>query len=619
MYFCIQLVILTLFSFSAIHAEIDWNLSDDGTLTISGRNIHMPDYEIPFETPWHDDRLKIETVVIEDGVINIGKNAFFDCSNLSSITIPNSVTSIGDNAFYGCSGLTSVTIGNSVKTIGVAAFNGCSSLTSVTIGNSVTSIGGAAFAGCSSLTSITIPNSVTSIGQAAFKGCSSLTSITIPNSVTSIGDFAFEGCSNLTSITIGNSVTSIGDLAFVDCSSLTTIIVEDGNTEYDSRDNCNALIETNSNTLILGCKNSIIPNSVTSIGENAFSDCSGLTSITIPNSVTSIGEYAFSLCYGLTSVTIPNSVTSIGKAPFYGCSGLSSITFERSTPPEFGKKVFDGLNKSIPVYVPFGSIEAYKNALEGQGISSPNIKPLPLYLTGSESYTQNSQIDDIDVSFTRNFSGDWESICLPFSLEYKDWKDDFEVARINAVRQYDTNDDGDIDETVLEFVKMKSGSVIYPNTPYLIKSKNSGKKTISVENTTLYESKANSIECSTTTEQFTFIGLYKKPSFSFYSQTFISKYVMDEGLLSELTAQSNIGPYRWYMTRENRNSAYGINNNNTAKEISIRVVGEETTGVANIQLTSPNTQTYDLNGRKVNENSLKPGIYVKNGKKFVVK
>ena len=625
----------------------------------------MPDYEIPFETPWHDDRLKIETVVIEDGVINIGKNAFFDCSNLSSITIPNSVTSIGDNAFYGCSGLTSVTIGNSVKTIGVAAFNGCSSLTSVTIGNSVTSIGGAAFAGCSSLTSITIPNSVTSIGQAAFKGCSSLTSITIPNSVTSIGDFAFEGCSNLTSITIGNSVTSIGDLAFVDCSSLTTIIVEDGNTEYDSRDNCNALIETNSNILILGCKNSIIPNSVTSIGENAFSDCSGLTSITIPNSVTSIGdwafhgcssltsisipnsvtsigdnafhysgltsitipnsvtsigEYAFSLCYGLTSVTIPNSVTSIGKAAFYGCSGLSSITFERSTPPEFGKKVFDGLNKSIPVYVPFGSIEAYKNALEGQGFSSPNIKPLPLYLTGSESYTQNSQIDDIDVSFTRYFSGDWESICLPFSLEYKDWKDDFEVARINAVHQYDDNDDGDIDRTILEFVKMKNDdSVIEPNTPYLIKAKNSGKKTISVENTTLYESKANSIECSTTTEQFTFIGLYKKPSFSFYSQTFISKYVMDKGMLSELTAQSNIGPYRWYMTRENRDSAYGINNNNTAKEISIRVVGEETTGIANIQHASPNTQTYDLNGRRVNENNLKPGMYVKNGRKFVVK
>ena len=94
---------------------------------------------------------------------------------------------------------------------------------------------------------------------------------------------------------------------------------------------------------------------------------------------------------------------------------------------------------------------------------------------------------------------------------------------------------------------------------------------------------------------------------------------MDEGLLSELTAQSNIGPYRWYMTREKRNSAYGINNNNTAKEISIRVVGEETTGVANIQHQSANTQLYDLNGRKVNENNLKPGIYVKNGKKFVVK
>ena len=249
-----------------------------------------------------------------------------------------------------------------------------------------------------------------------------------------------------------------------------------------------------------------------------------------------------------------------------------------------------------------------------------NIKPLPLYLNGSESYTQNSQADGVDVSYTRDFSTNWESIYLPFSLEYKDWKDDFEVARINAVRQYDTNDDGDIDETVLEFVKMKSGSVIYPNTPYLIKSKNSGKKTISVENTTVYEAKANSIECSTTTEQFTFIGLYKKPSLWSIGQLARGKnYVMYKGNLSKLTTLSDIGPYCWYMKRENRNSAYGINNNNTAKEISIRVVGEETTGIANIQHTSPNTQTYDLNGRRVNENNLKPGMYVKNGRKFVVK
>ena len=149
-------------------------------------------------------------------------------------------------------------------------------------------------------------------------------------SVTSIGEKAFFYCSDLTSITIPNSVTSIGNGAFRQCSSLTSIVVDEGNTHYDSRNNCNALIETSSNKLIAGCINTIIPNSVTSIEEWAFNGCSGLTSITIPNSVTSIGNNAFYCCYGLTSITIPNSVTSIGDGAFYYCSGLTSITIPNS-------------------------------------------------------------------------------------------------------------------------------------------------------------------------------------------------------------------------------------------------------------------------------------------------
>ena len=241
-----------------------------------------------------------------------------------------SVTSIGDWAFVECSGLTSVTIGNSVTSIGDYAFLRCSGLTSVTIPNSVTSIGEYAFEGCSGLTSVTIPNSVTSIGSSAFSGCSGLTSVTIPNSVTSIGYAAFSGCSGLTSVTIPNSVTSIRRGAFCDCSGLTSISVEKGNSNYDSRDNCNAIIATATNTLIAGCMNTIIPNSVTSIGRSAFSGCSGLTSVTIPNSVTSIGSSAFEGCSGLTSVTIPNSVTSIGNNAFWSCSGLTSVTIPNS-------------------------------------------------------------------------------------------------------------------------------------------------------------------------------------------------------------------------------------------------------------------------------------------------
>ena len=339
-------------------------------------------------------------------VTEIGERAFAGITWLSDVTIPDGVTSIGQRAFSGCSGLKSIDIPDSVTIIGGSAFYGCAGLKSIDIPESVTSIGDYAFYGCAGLESIDIPEGVTSIATWAFQNCTGLKSIVIPDSVTSIGHFAFSGCTGLESIVIPQSVISIYERTFANCAGLESIVVEEGNPVYHSAGNC--LIETQSKTLLQGCKNSIIPDdgSVTRINGFAFTGCIELTSIVIPDSVTSIGERVFEGCAGLESIVVEEgnpvyhsagnclietqsktlllgcknsiipddgSVTSIGSMAFKGHSGLESIVIPESV-ISIGSNAFSDCTalKSVVFENPEGWRDSWGNEISSEDLADPS-------------------------------------------------------------------------------------------------------------------------------------------------------------------------------------------------------------------------------------------------------
>lgn len=310
-------------------------------------------------------------------VTSIGNSAFISCTVVKSIVIPNGISSIGRLAFYQCFGLQSINIPIGVTALDDATFYCCTDLKSITIPEGVTTIGREAFAK-SGLTSITIPNGVTKISDEAFSGCTDLTNVSISQTVTTIGKYVFQNCNSLTNITIPPSVNSLDNVAFCGCNNLTSIIVDPENTKYDSRNECNAVIETATNKLIIGCKNTVIPNSVIEI-DHAFYGCSGLTNISIPEGVTKIGKDAFYRCSNLSSIYIPTSVTTIGYSAFSGCTKLATVTISEGV-NMIDYEAFTGCTNlteiTIPSSIKYISLRAFSgcSSLVNIEVNSGNTK-----------------------------------------------------------------------------------------------------------------------------------------------------------------------------------------------------------------------------------------------------
>ena len=368
-------------SHDSCNAIID---TESGVLIAGCRNTVIPSTVTAIGNWAFNSCTGLTHIFIPGSVTRIGYEAFYRCSSLIGVNIPNSVTNIGYQAFYGCSSLQSIHIPSSVRGIGSSAFEFCPSLMSMsvspdnprydshnecnaiietdentviagcrstTIPTTVTAIGDYAFSGCSTLADIDIPVGVTSIGDFAFRDCSALRSISLPEGMTSIGPSAFFDCKALQRVDIPSTVDFIGAFAFEHCPAIHSMNVASGNPYYDSRDSCNAIIETATNVLMAGCMNTVIPMTVTAVGDNAFSGSFMLTKVSIPSSVTAIGEYAFAGCTSLSSINIPNTVTKIGDAAFNGCSALTALAIPNSV-AFIGQATFGGCSSLESISLP---------------------------------------------------------------------------------------------------------------------------------------------------------------------------------------------------------------------------------------------------------------------------
>ena len=449
-----------------------------------------------------------------------------------------------------------------------------------------------AFSSCSELTSIRIPENVTNIALSAFSTCTKLASVNIPESVTSIGTNAFYQCTSLSSITIPKNVNSISNNCFAGCSQLASITVDAENVVFDSRGNCNAIINKENSSLIAGCKNTTIQESVTDIASDAFRECTALLSITIPEGVRSIGSKAFDGCSALISVTI-NQPEPIS---------ISSTTFSNSV--------------NATLYVPYKSKSVYASTDFWQDFKAiVEMPPTVFTLSDGQSFSNDEEIFVERLNYSRTFKNtNWQAWYVPFDVTLTS-----EILAHFAFAEFAgtyAEEDGSFYITV---VRLKEGDVVKANTPYCVQAKvadSSNPQVISQTDVILKTSTVNSFYVLSARKRITFFGNYTHRTVTAEDENL---YALSGGRYSKQQPGNTLAPYRCFFTIEDReDNPYATAPN--PSEVKLMVIGEDDTFISELDFDNEVGPTvYDLNGRKVNRQKTTHGIYIINGKKVIIK
>lgn len=577
------------------------------------------------------ENTSIKTISIPKSLKRVEYGIFTGCNELEEIIVEpgnmyfnpynngNALVGYDGTLYAGCNKSNIANL--NIKKIGWSAFHSLNGITSLVLPDELEEIDGTAFYGCRNLKTIHFNQKLKSINLAAFRDCEQLTDINLPESLDSLGTQAFSGCS-LSEVFIPKNVKWYGkclksSLPWITYNSIwwnhkngyyeytspfdsnVKISVSPDNPYLDSRENCNGVVETKTNTFIGGYVGGFIPEGILHISEDALEDCD--TNV-LPSSVKSVD------LTNLRTYFKDKVLYCLAKEP----PTITSYFYDCYTEYDMPTTIYP----NATLYVHSKSLSAYKNDVYWSQFSEIlPIEPSNEIYDDIPEYANEAENDYDIINYTRTFANtNWQAIYVPFCMSYADWSKDFEVARINDAHQWDDDDDGIIDRTQLEVIKIKSGWT-EPNTPYLIRAKSVGEKVITVKDATLYKTEENTFDVTSWNTKFSFTGTYKTISGTDMKAN--GYYAMSNGkLVQAASTSSDLNPFRWYLDVTDRDG-----NKKNVNEVKICVFGDDEEFETDVDLATENGKkdenVFDLSGRKVI--NAKAGIYVKNGKKYVVK